>query len=520
MFLRKLFCEVIARCCRPRRRPYSTYVVFKLAAGPIPTAGGRVLRSAASGGELRSTASDRALRPEDALGKVWIELKKEHRGIRVHPFFDADSRPRIDDFVKRVVEHSKGKYRDPGFFAYGRIVGPRETDFAAIANKLLATGVAVEAYVERPATPPAVNPIGQPLYDAQFHLKPAPKGTMLGGIDAPAAWAENGGDGQQMNFVDVERGWLLDHDDLPAYPAPVPPVTVPLHGENDGEVREHGTAVLGILCAKDATGGPQGGVGIAPHAVGYVSSWFEGYDETTGEQLTNYPRAIIDATTHLANLRGWAPGQPVLGDVIVIEAQIEDPDNALHQIPLETNALNFHAIELATQAGLTVVEAGGNGDYGGWYFDSDAAGPLADSLAILVSAADWQGGVISPFGWAPRGSRINCFAWGFGIHTCWADYTGATDLYAPGSGVDPFGGTSAATAIVAGAAIALQGIARQTVGGALTPNQMRAALSARQWNTNPAQDSATGQPYAIGCMPDLGQLVPQLKAGVLHQLAP
>jgi hypothetical protein len=93
---------------------------------------------------------------------------------------------------------------------------------------------------------------------------------------------------------------------------------------------------------------------------------------------------------------------------------------------------------------------------------------------------------------------------------------------------DDFGGTSAAAAIVAGASIALQGLARVTprvtAGGyvpahLLTQRQVRLALKDTRWST-PAMDAAnpTVPDPGIGRMPDLGALWPALVDGTLDSL--
>jgi len=515
VLLRKI-CQVIARCCAPTYRP-PTYCRRSF----LP--------------QVTVQFTDEFLKlkgipyednQEEHLGELWEELRKLNPGIRLRPLFSGATgagRKEFEAFIRWVVSRNR-TYKPPNFFALYRIVGPAGTDFLGIAKRVSAAEVggvrvAKTARVLQPAVGPAVNVANQPRYPYQSHLRPAPEG-----IDAPAAWARPGGDGTGVRFVDVERGWLLNHEDLPPNlnsPAPVP---LPLYGLNDSWAHDHGTPVLGILGAMDDTyGNTVGGVGIAPRAEGYVSSWFEGYDEVKGSELSNHAEAIRVATRHLRDLR-FAPNPqpgptPPVGDVLLLEAQLEDPGNPSMKWPLDTDSGIAAAVGLATAAGIIVVEAGGSGDESGQYFDTDAGSPpLIESGAILVSAGHVVASQIVPWGYAPLGSRVDCFAWGFGINTCWADGGGATSLYTPATDVPPFGGTSAAAAIVAGAAIALQGIARSGA-GPLTPAQMRAALRDRAWNTPPA-DESPGNPYKIGCMPDLAKLIVALDAGTLHALPP
>ncbi|MBK6643574.1 MAG: hypothetical protein IPG39_21250 [Bacteroidetes bacterium] len=37
------------------------------------------------------------------------------------------------------------------------------------------------------------------------------------GIDARYAWTFTGGDGAGVSFIDMERGWTFDHEDLNAH---------------------------------------------------------------------------------------------------------------------------------------------------------------------------------------------------------------------------------------------------------------------------------------------------------------
>ena len=48
-----------------------------------------------------------------------------------------------------------------------------------------------------------------PLFKSQSYLDPAPVG-----IDALAAWKVKGGDGENIQIIDIEQGWNLGHEDL------------------------------------------------------------------------------------------------------------------------------------------------------------------------------------------------------------------------------------------------------------------------------------------------------------------
>jgi len=103
------------------------------------------------------------------------------------------------------------------------------------------------------------------------------------------------------------------------------------------------------------------------------------------------------------------------------------------------------------------------------------------------------------------GSRLDCYGWGENVVSAgYGDlnlsqvdnttYTGA------------FGGTSGASAIIAGAALLVQGLLLKAEKPLLSPAQMRSILS----------DPATGTPQGatvlghIGVMPDLRQIIQNL----------
>ncbi|HYK57264.1 MAG TPA: S8 family serine peptidase, partial [Flavisolibacter sp.] len=78
----------------------------------------------------------------------------------------------------------------------------------------------------------------------------------------------------------------------------------------------------------------------------------------------------------------------------------------------------------------------------------------------------------------------------------------ATDGY-----TKTFNGTSSASAIITGVAIALQGIAEANLHSRLNPSQIRAFLSNETYGTASANGRATDK---IGVMPDLKKIIRDL----------
>ncbi len=131
------------------------------------------------------------------------------------------------------------------------------------------------------------------LYDASL------TGTSNIGIGVQNVWSLPGGQGEHVKIVDVERGWNLNHEDLP--------IGIPLiHGISEPG-NEHGTAVLGILVGQDNGFGV---TGMCSSTSIKVSSRWEG-SELTPEQED----PVIAAAVAAARL------QLDVGDVLLIEAQ-------------------------------------------------------------------------------------------------------------------------------------------------------------------------------------------------------
>lgn len=362
------------------------------------------------------------------------------------------------------------------------------------------------AYLETMVRDATVTPGDEGAYPPRY------KGHFDGkhvGISArsPKVWGVC--DGTGIGLVDLEAGWNLNHEDLPS---PQPPVY-----NLNRPVGNHGTAVLGLIVGQD---NGKGIVGIAPGAtVLKVVS----YIKPTGPQLPAMDQwdvagAIVDALTS---------GLMKPGDVLLIEVEALG-SSATVGYPVEIAALWFDAVRLAAHQ-MVVVEAAGNGDSAGLGRDLDAwqdaatgrklsRGVTEDSGAILVSAC---ASAVQParshrrMGYANYGTRVDCYAWGENVYTAGGD--GSLTPNEPNTDrwyTKGFAGTSAASAIIAGAAILLQCLALRDIGNRLTPSQMRGLLS--DPTTGTAVLTTGGQ--RIGVMPDLVKILATLPS--LAQLAP
>lgn len=325
------------------------------------------------------------------------------------------------------------------------------------------------------------------------------------GINAEYAWGIPGGRGKGVRIIDVEPDWNLEHRDLvKANPLPGhktlligdPPDLTGLCESIRKPVTDHGTAVLGILVSNNDD--RLGTSGIVPESeIGVVAQVTSMGD--------NLEAAILRATKELD-----------AGDILVIEAQVGGPRHRLCEcgepcddfglVPVEF--LLFEPIKEATTKGIIVVEAAANGSqnlddpiYEG-KFDRN----IRDSGAILVGAGT-TGRNPRKYFFSNYGRRVDLQAWGDTVIT-----TGYGDLF-PGDkdASNPafanelytrhFSGTSSATAIIAGAAAALQGVWKAQGNQPLSPTCLRNILV------------ATGTPQAF---PERGNVGPRpnLKAAI------
>ena len=327
--------------------------------------------------------------------------------------------------------------------------------------------------------PAAVQAADDAFAGSQGYLEPAPVG-----VNARWAWTQTSGDGSKAEVIDLEQGWILDHVDLVGHP----PMLV--HGQNRDGVGSyqgnHGTAVLGVLAGVD---NQQGVVGIAPGVSRVrVASHFDG---STSLHVAD---AIVGVLLSEA--------KPPAGSVLLLEVQRSYK-------PTEVDDADFDAIRLASALGVIVVEAAGNGSLNlDTYRSSSGAailrqcGPeFRDSGAIMVGAAH-SALPHNRKAHSNYGSRLDCYGWGTNVVTC-----GYGDLDAGGSPKESytqtFSNTSAATPVVAGAALVVQSVHRGATGGSLAPLPMRALLS------NPLYGTPQGAGVAgrIGVMPDLRTLL-------------
>ncbi|HVX01903.1 MAG TPA: S8 family serine peptidase [Nitrososphaera sp.] len=342
------------------------------------------------------------------------------------------------------------------------------------------------AYRERDITEPSppVNAADDIYAANQCFLDAAPVG-----IDARWVWTQPNGDGSGIGIMDLEQGWFQNHEDL----RDKSPTLVFNDNRNGigGYKGDHGTAVLGIVIGVDNA---LGIIGIAPGV--------------TSVRMVSHYESSTNTWFHVADAIVAAVAAMPAGDVLLLEVERS-------YLPTEVDEADFDAIRLAVANGIIVVEAAGNGytDLDAW---TDVAGnhslnrgspTFRESGSIMVGAAASQLSSRSDgrmghdrMDFTNFGSRIDCYAWGENVVSTGYG-TLSLGISDDNTYTNIFDGTSAASAIIAGAAVALQGVYRALGGTRLSPGQIRALLS----------DPATGTPQGTGLSGNIG-FMPNLRA--------
>ncbi|MBO1331842.1 S8 family peptidase [Streptomyces sp. VRA16 Mangrove soil] len=341
----------------------------------------------------------------------------------------------------------------------------------------------------------------------QGYLGPAPEG-----VDALWAWQRLGGSGEGVTVIDVEGAWQLSHEDLSAKLAGIV-VGTPI---SDVAWRNHGTAVLGVI------GGDRnehGITGIAPEAVTAAAS-FQGVGTAA---------AIHAAAERLGP-----------GDIVLIELHRPGPrfdfearDDQRGYIALEWWPDDYAAIKYATEKGIVIVGAAGNGaeslddavyerrpdGFPAWWHNPFNPSNR-QSGAVLVGAGAPPPGTHgrdhgpdrSRLAFSNYGARVDAQGWGREVTTTGGFWDRPGDLQGGSEEIawytDTFSGTSSASPVVVGALAALQGMLKAGGQRPMTSQRAREVLRA----TGSPQQDAPGRPASqrIGNRPDIRGAVTNL----------
>ncbi|MGM0461817.1 MAG: S8 family serine peptidase [Fibrobacterota bacterium] len=296
-----------------------------------------------------------------------------------------------------------------------------------------------------PPPPPSVNSNSAaniPDFTGRQFYRKYNHGNDTIGINIDYAWGR-GIEGQGVRIADIEWGFDYDHVDLTA------DNFIELVPTTDHQADDHGTAVAGVMVSHDNGFGVTGMV--------HDADVFYGISEITRD----------------GRVGGIAEGLEVLrtGDIFLYEMQTGGQNG--EYVPADYNQAVWDITQQATDAGIIVVAAAGNGGENlddSFYNSYNARG---DNGSIIVGAGTIRGR--NRAGFSTYGSRVNVQGWGDGSVTT----TGYGPLHNSGpheTYTHNFSGTSSATPIVASAVVAIQSFAKTKLDLVLSPREMRQLL--------------------------------------------
>ena len=324
-----------------------------------------------------------------------------------------------------------------------------------------------------------LSAVSVPDYRAlQDYLKaPTDKreGYYMGGVNRDSVNQYKGNEGEDITIVSSENcGWNTNHVNLP------PMAFVKGPNEVTCSEREHNTASVGILAARD------------------IGSGVRGLSDKSQIGYAAWPASNLYNVIPLLKA----------GDVVSLNMQTYGGEIAGTctkecYIPIEWLDSYYNVIKALTDKGVFVITSAANGNIN---LDSPAFNGkwdlnVRDSGAIIAGAFCSKDGKKASF--STYGSRVTSSSRGCGDVTT----TGYGNLYNKTNAnyTSTFGGTSSATPIVAGVVASLSGIARAH-GITVTPRQMRQILA------ETGTPIANGDSAKVGTQPDMERAVARILA--------
>lgn len=310
------------------------------------------------------------------------------------------------------------------------------------------------------------------------------------GINVNYAWSR-GITGQNVRVRDVEYGFhkthemLVDRNTVQLESGVSPNASLTNPSSTYYSWLDHGTAVMSIL------GSAKDNIGLSGSA--YNATEMKGFLEWT---TASYNR--VAAVTRAINASQ-------AGDIVLYEMQTGGQNS--NYVPAEYDNLIWDLTKAATDSGIIVIAAAGNGNEN---LDSafySAYNGRGNSGAILVGAGT-NTTAHSKLSFSTYGNRVDVQGWGQNVLAAgyggWATYDGDTNRT-----YTLFSGTSSATPIVSSAAILIQSYYRQATGQFLTPAAMKNLLV------------TTGIPQGgvlttkIGPLPNIKAAIEQLESSLV-----
>lgn len=385
----------------------------------------------------------------------------------------------MDELVKRAMRRTlraqpdfAGMYLCRGTFADAK-------SFLEFGRKLesldLVEFVTIDGEIEESPTirsdSPNFVPVQNFLYEREH------------GVGADFAW-DLGIYGQHVRLTDVESNFMSSHEDLRDMGIRVEPGT-----ELPWGMHNHGTATLGVMTAAHNEFGVSG---LAPA----METHF--YPTKTSVGKSRRSQAVTNALSHSET-----------GDIVVYEMQASRKmtdigGNVTGYVftPQEYDPLYWTLTDVATDAGVIVVAAAGNGSDD---LDNDVYREYrerGDSGAIIVGAGS-SNSAHSRLSFSNYGKRVDVQAWGENVVTSGYGDLSLEDGDLTRSYTAEYSGTSSATAIVGGVVALVQAYAKQELERPLTPTEMRHLL--KTTGVAPSSDESIGPMVSVrGAITALG----------------
>lgn len=292
-----------------------------------------------------------------------------------------------------------------------------------------------------PPKPPIDIPPTTPiLMNNQTYLKHDP------GVNALFAW-EHGADGTNVNIKVLEYGLNIDHEEFNHTLANISRNAI-VSPQLPYWYIEHGTMTAGVVFADN---GDYGISGIAHNANEYMlyPEWEEGYD---WDRTRAIAQAIDDSKK---------------GDVLIYEMQTAGG------LPAEYEPIVWNLTKMATEKGVIVVAAAGNGNNNLDHPQFTDYRNYGDSGAIIVGAG-FPNITHRAHDFSTFGTRVNVQGWGTNVFTTGlSDYLNLNDI---NQYYSIYAGTSSATAMVGGCVAAVQSYYFRLTNQFLTSEEMRNLL--------------------------------------------
>lgn len=355
------------------------------------------------------------------------------------------------------------------------------TDLMEIAKKIEINNTVnyVSLVAKTPITPPVIDipPISNNLQNLQIYLNPNP------GLNVQALWSQNI-TGNGIRIRNVEYGFNKNHEEFHQTNVFLAPGTT-INIDATTDFTEHGTGTFGIIYGHS---GNYGVTGISHGAAECIL-----YPEW---QQTGYNRILA------VNLAIQAS---VAGDVIVYEMQTGGVGASTNYVPAEFNQVIWDLTKAATDAGIIVVAAAGNGNQNLDHPDYSIYMNRGNSGAIIVGAGTAD--ILHNRIWySTFGNRVDVQGWGANVQTSGFNSINQTHQFGGdfNQSYRTFSGTSSATAMIAPAvALLLQLHKNLNNNQLLTGPQMRNLLQ------------QTGIPQGTGSAGNIGPF-PNLLAAANH----